>query len=233
MKRISEIPKVTPRFLVVISAHWEEHHVTVHTGERPPLLFDYYHMPPESYAFRWPALGAPEYAEMTLEHLKRAGVDAEREGARGFDHGVFIPLMLAYPRAHVPVVQVSLKRGLDAAEHLAIGEALGALRALGGYVIASGNSYHNLRQFFQGGERERAQALEFDAWLNAAVCAPPAERASRLARWREAPHALACHPREEHLIPLMVASGAAAGEQGRVVWEGTMAGLKLSAHVFG
>lgn len=233
MKSIAALPPSPPRFLVVISAHWETHHVTVHAGATPPLLFDYYNMPPKAYELTWPAVGAPERAEEALELLRAAGFDAEREVARGFDHGVFVPLLLAYPRAEVPVVQVSLRRGLDPAEHMAIGEALAPLRARGGYVIGSGSSYHNLRQFFQGGERERAQALEFDAWLNEAVCAPPAERAARLARWAEAPHARACHPREEHLLPLMVASGAAAKEQGRVAWEGTMAGLKLSAHLFG
>jgi aromatic ring-opening dioxygenase catalytic subunit (LigB family) len=233
MRSISSQPPVRPTFLVVLSAHWEAERVTVHVGPRPGMYFDYSGFPPAAYELSWPAPGAPEHGEVAIELLRSAGFEVERETSRGFDHGTFIPLLLAFPAADVPVVQVSLKRGLDPAEHLAIGKALAPLRDRGGFIVGSGNSYHNLRKFFRPDAAARAEAVEFDDWLNKAVMADARERARLLTGWTQAPAARACHPREEHLIPLMVAAGAAGDDSARVVWRGTASGLRVSAHAFG
>ncbi|MCA9538337.1 MAG: dioxygenase [Myxococcales bacterium] len=233
MRDIARGPGRAPAFLVVVSAHWETRNVAVHTGSAPGMYYDYGGFPPEAYTLKWPAPGAPEQGEQAIELLRKAGFTVDVEKARGYDHGVFIPLMLAWPQANVPVVQVSLKVGLDPAEHLAIGRALAPLRDLGGYLIGSGNSYHNLRRIFRPDDTARAESKAFGDWLDAAVTAPPTERDRLLADWMSAPAARAAHPREEHLIPLMVVAGAAGADVGRVSWRGTMAGLQLSAHAFG
>lgn len=102
--------------LLVVSAHWETSGVTVQTGVRPPLLYDYYGFPQHTYELTWPASGAPEVAGRALDLLLAAGIDAHEDRKRGFDHGTFVPLKVAFPEAHIPTFQVSLKRGLDAAE---------------------------------------------------------------------------------------------------------------------
>ncbi|MCA8915976.1 MAG: dioxygenase, partial [Planctomycetes bacterium] len=104
---------VKPRALLVISAHWEEPVLTVMTGERPPLYYDYYGFPPESYTLTWPAPGDPALAARVRELLGAAGFATAEDAGRGFDHGTFVPLKLAYPAADVPAVQLSLRRGLD------------------------------------------------------------------------------------------------------------------------
>lgn len=234
MRTIAEVPgHDRPRALVVISAHWEETKVTINTGAKPALHFDYSGFPSEAYELTWPAPGDPEVAGRVEDLLRAGGLPTATNANRGYDHGTFVPLILAYPKADVPVVQVSLKRGLDPAEHLAMGRALAPLRDEGVYILGSGNSFHNLRALF-GRDASSAEASRaFDAWLEQAVTGPAGEREAALARWSEAPGAGLSHPREEHLIPLMVAAGAAGDDAGRVAWRGTMASMALSAHHFG
>src|SRR5262249_46237561 len=120
LKTISSLPPRAPRALLVISAHWEEAVPTVLSGAAPDLLFDYYGFPPLTYALRWPAAGDPELAAQVRSLLNARGMQSASDAARGFDHGVFIPLLLGYPDAGVPTVQLSLRTGLDPAEHIAI-----------------------------------------------------------------------------------------------------------------
>jgi aromatic ring-opening dioxygenase catalytic subunit (LigB family) len=200
------------------------------SSARPPLLYDYYGFPPESYTITWPAPGAPELARRVRTLLEQAGFQSASDGERGFDHGTFVPLKLAYPEARVPVVQLSLKRGLDPAEHLAMGRALSELRDEGVFIVGSGMSYHNLRAF---GPAAAPVAETFDAWLRESVTADASERDRRLVAWAEAPKARSAHPREEHLLPLMVVAGAAGSDRGRAAFSGTILGLRVSAYHFG
>lgn len=219
-----------PRALLVVSAHWEEASPTVTTSEHPPLFYDYYGFPAESYAIQWPAPGEPRLAARVRALLEGAGVATSADGERGFDHGTFIPLKLAWPAADVPTVQLSLRRGLDPAEHLAMGRALAPLRAEGVLIVGSGMSYHDMRGFGGAG---RVASETFDAWLREAVTADPDTRAERLRGWASAPSARRSHPREEHLLPLMVVAGAAGADRGRTAWNGTFARARLSAFHFG
>jgi len=228
MRSIADVPR--PRALLVVSAHWEAAEFTVNTGAAPGMLYDYGGFPPEAYRLQWPAPGAPDVAAEVRDLLADAHLDSREEPERGFDHGTFIPLMLAWPKADIPVVQVSLKRGLDPEAHLALGRALAPLRHRGVYIVGSGNSFHNLRAFFSDDPHAVAESERFDGWLAEAVASP--DRDERLARWSEAPAARFCHPREEHLIPLMVAAGAAS-ELGQVSWSGLAFGKRVSAHRFG
>ena len=221
---------VRPTALVVISAHWEAAVPTVLSGARPPLLFEYHGFPPSTYQLTWPASGRPALAARVVQLLEAAGIREAVDGERGFDHGTFIPLKIAYQDAAVPTIQISLKTGLDLGEHLSIGRALAPLRAEGVLLVGSGMSYHNVRGF---GGVGRVSSETFDAWLDAAVTSEPSERDRRLTAWAHAPAARDAHPREEHLLPLMVIAGAAGADRGRNAYRGTFGDTVISAVHFG
>jgi len=206
-----------PRAILIVSGHWETRGFALTSAENPPLLFDYYGFPPHTYRLRYDAPGAPQLAAGIAERLRAAGFDAALDAARGLDHGVFVPLKVVYPDAEIPVIELSLDRGLDAALHLNLGAALAPLREEGVLLIGAGMSVHNLRAL--GDPRMTPPATEFDAWLNDAVTAPGPQRAAALAHWQTAPHARLCHPRHEHLLPLMVAAGASEKPGDRVFHE--------------
>ncbi|MBL8603089.1 MAG: dioxygenase [Myxococcales bacterium] len=227
---LSQITPERPRALLIVSAHWEEPVATVMTAPRPPMLFDYYGFPAESYALSWPAPGSPEVAARVRGALTAAGIASAEDHARGYDHGTFIPMMLSYPEASIPTVQLSLKAGLDPAAHIALGRALAPLRHEGIFIVGSGMSYHNMRGF---GSRGREASETFDAWLRETVAMAPTEREARLVAWASAPAARASHPREEHLLPLMVVAGAAVDDPGHTPYSASYAGVRISAHHFG
>lgn len=231
LRSVAALPKEPPRALLVISAHWEEAVPTVMTAPHPPMLYDYYGFPPESYEITWPAPGDPELAARVRALLGDAGFETGEDPKRGFDHGTFVPLKLTYPNANVPTVQLSLVRGLDPEQHLAIGRALAPLRDEGVFIVGSGMTFHNLRAFRD--PRARPVAEAFDAWLREAATLDEPARSQALARWSAAPAARLAHPREEHLLPLMVVAGAAAGDPGRLAYNGTVLGLRLSAYHYG
>lgn len=230
LRGVRDVPRTPPRAVLVISAHWEERVPTVMSAERPPLLFDYYGFPPESYELTWPAPGAPQVAARVRELLATAGIESASNSERGFDHGAFVPLKLTYPDAEVPTLQLSLKAGLDPREHLAIGRALAPLRDEGVFIVGSGMTFHNMRGF---GPQGRPASAAFDSWLRDATTRDASERDARLAAWQEAPAARIAHPREEHLLPLMVVAGAASTDRGKVSYQGTFLGVELSAYTFG
>jgi aromatic ring-opening dioxygenase catalytic subunit (LigB family) len=220
-----------PRALLVVSAHWEESVPTVMTHARPPMLYDYYGFPPESYRITWPAPGDPALAARVRGLVEQAGFQSAADPARGFDHGTFVPLKLSFPDADVPTVQLSLVRGLDPATHLALGRALAPLRDEGVLIVASGMTYHDLRGF---GRSDIGPISEtFDAWLRESAVLEREARDARLVAWAQAPAARRAHPREEHLLPLMVAAGAAGEDRATVPYNGTFAGARLSAYHFG
>jgi aromatic ring-opening dioxygenase catalytic subunit (LigB family) len=222
---------MAPRALLVISAHWEEAVPTVMSAERPPMLYDYSGFPPESYTITWPAPGAPQLAQRVRTLLEGAGFSTGADAQRGFDHGTFVPLKLAFPRAEVPTVQLSLKAGLDPAEHLAMGRALAPLRDEGVFIVGSGMTFHNLRAFFRGGGEAASEA--FDGWLQETMRLPAPERDRRLTAWAQAPMARLVHPREEHLLPLMVVAGAGGSDPVSIPYADRYVDVRLSAYRLG
>lgn len=223
-----------PKAVLVISGHWEEARPTVNTSTHPGMLFDYYGFPADTYRLSYPAPGSPELAGRVRALLGEAGIASAEDDSRGYDHGVFIPFMLIYPHADVPVVQLSLQRELDPQTHIALGRALAPLRDEGVLIVGSGMSYHNLRAFFTPDPRIAEASEAFDAWLTAAVEeSDPEARATRLSAWATAPAALAAHPRSEHLVPLFVATGAAGSDAGRRVFHSHIFGKAYSGFQFG
>jgi aromatic ring-opening dioxygenase catalytic subunit (LigB family) len=200
------------------------------TNAKPPMLYDYSGFPADSYHITWPAEGSPDLATRVHTLLGAAGFETGEDRERGFDHGTFVPLKLAYPAADVPTIQLSLKRGLNPSEHLAMGRALAPLRNEGVFIIGSGMTYHNLRAF---GPHASPVAESFDAWLREVTVREPRQRDEALAAWAQAPAARQAHPREEHLLPLMVIAGAAGDDRAKVAYNGTVLGLRLSAYHFG
>jgi aromatic ring-opening dioxygenase catalytic subunit (LigB family) len=231
LRGLRALPKTPPRAVLMISAHWEMPVPTVMTHAKPPMLFDYYGFPPESYQLTWPAPGAPELAKRVRALLEAAGQPTAEDAERGFDHGAFVPLKLTWPAADVPTLQLSLKRGLDPATHLAIGRALAPLRDEGVFIIGSGMTFHNMRAF--NTPQGRPISETFDAWLQRSATAPQPERDALLTRWDAAPSARQAHPREEHLLPLMVIAGAAGVDRGTVAYSAKLLGVQLSAYHFG
>jgi aromatic ring-opening dioxygenase catalytic subunit (LigB family) len=223
----------TPRAVLMLSAHWEAPRFTVQTNARPSMLYDYGGFPDFTYRIEYPAPGAPDVAASVRAALAGAGIESDEDAVRGFDHGMFAPMAVIYPKADVPVVQLSLKKGLVPADHLALGRALAPLRDDGILIVGSGLSYHNLRAF---GAAARVPSAAFDGWLDSTLAiADAATRSAALSAWEQAPAARLAHPREEHLLPLMVALGAAEGEVATRVYHERefFGGITVSSYRFG
>jgi aromatic ring-opening dioxygenase catalytic subunit (LigB family) len=202
----------SPSAIVVISAHWEEGDFTIQSTAEPQMIFDYFGFPAKTYELNYPAAGSPELAAQISQLLTKNGIQHRFNDARGYDHGVYVPLLIAFPEAQIPVLQISLRADLDPAAHFKLGQALKPLREQNILILGSGFSYHNLR----GIPDRHGVSQAFDGWLNQTLCQlAPTERAQRLTNWTSAPQARLAHPREEHLVPLMVCAGA--GESDRCV----------------
>jgi aromatic ring-opening dioxygenase catalytic subunit (LigB family) len=231
LRGIADTLPQRPKAIVVVSGHWEESAFTAGAGAAPDLIYDYTGFPPHTYQLRYPAPGAPALAERIVELITAAGLPARTDPTRGFDHGIFIPFLLIYPDADIPVVPLSLKSGLDPAEHLAAGRALASLRDEGVLMVGSGMSYHNMHAFRTPSATGPSRA--FDRWLTDVLENAPRERWDDLTRWSQAPAARNAHPREEHLLPLMIAAGAAAGAPGEKVFSDEVMMARISGYRFG
>ncbi len=221
-----------PRTILVVSGHWEEARPTVNAGAAPALLFDYGGFPAHTYQLTWPAPGGPDLAARVGDLLGKAGIDSGSDTSRGWDHGVFVPLKVMFPRADIATVQLSLQHGLDPATHLAIGRALRPLREEGVLIVGSGQTYHNMGGFRGGSGSADPAAEAFDAWLRTAMV-DGATRDRSLVEWERAPGARQAQPHEDHLLPLMVAAGAASGEPGQIAFHGHSLGKPISGFRFG
>lgn len=222
-----------PTAIVLISAHWQAPRFSVTAGEQPDLIYDYYGFPEHTYQLKYPAKGSPALAQRVSDLLHDAGLEVHQEAERGFDHGTFIPLKVMFPKADIPVVQLSLRQGLSPAAHLKAGKALSPLREENVLIIGSGMSFHNMPGY--GDERFTAASEGFDAWLKETIQSEPDKKFQDLQDWTLAPHALECHPsgEEEHLIPLMVVAGAANEDPGVQVYSERVMKTQLSAFRFG
>lgn len=227
---LKEIPRRlgVPATILVISAHWEETRPTLTNAAHPGMLYDYYGFPAEMYQIRYPAPGQPQLAQR-LANIIAASQPAQLDARRAFDHGLYVPLMLMYPDAKIPCIQLSLLKSLNPAEHIALGKSIAVLREENVLIIGSGMSFHNLPAFFNTGN---GSDEKFDRWLIETCTSlhlSLAEREQRLIDWESAPSARFCHPREDHLLPLHVCLGAAAETPvAEVVFNGKIMGKQVS-----
>ncbi len=226
-----------PKAILVVSAHWEEAEPTVMTSPAPPMLYDYHGFPEAAYHVQWPAPGAPELAAQVQDLLSSAGIRTRTDASRGFDHGTFVVTALSDPSAVIPTFQLSLKAGLDPREHLAIGRALAPLRDQGVLILGSGMSYHNMRGFRMAmmgqGAAVREHSKAFDDWLAQTMTDGVDIRTRSLVEWEKAPAARLCHPREEHLLPLMVVAGAGGEDVATLPYRDELMGTLVSSVRFG
>lgn len=218
-----------PSAIVVITAHWEEPVVTVGCSPAPPMLFDYYGFPRHTYELSYPAPGSPPVAARIAGLFAEAGIEHAMNSVRGFDHGVFVPMLIVDPEARIPVVMMSLRQDLDPARHLAIGTAIARLRNENVLILGSGNTWHGA-----GGPIAVKGSAEFDNWIADSVTTKtPAARSALLQEWERAPYARHAQRREEHLLPLMVVVGAAEADPGRRTFLDAIGGIVTTCYAFG
>lgn len=230
--RIPDTLPARPNAALVITGHWEAERFAVSTAQAPPMEYDYSGFPAHTYQIRYPASGSPALAARVRQLLGEAGIDSAEDAARGFDHGTFVPLGLMYPQADLPIVLLSLRADYDARAHLRAGAALQALRDEGVLIIGSGLTYHNMRGF--GRPDVMSLSEQFEEFLYGAIStADPALRATRLANWEQGPAARLVHPREDHLLPLMVAAGAAGSDAGHRLFIDRVLGVAMASYRFG
>lgn len=223
--RVPELLKLgtpeAPRAIVLVTAHWSERNPTISSGSKHSLFYDYYGFPPESYKLKYDAPGSPEVAKEVATALKEVGLKPELDETRGWDHGVFIPMLLINPAADVPIVQLSVLVSESPADHFRMGRALASLRDSNVAIVGSGfASFHNLRLMFSGIMGDLAFKQRSDAWSKAvgeAVLEKTVEeREEKVKEWRKWPGAYEMHPRggAEHFLPLIVCAGAGGEGQG-------------------
>lgn len=196
-----------PRAILMVSAHWETRVPTVNAVTRNETIHDFRGFPEALYQLRYPAPGAPALAEQIVDLLGAAGLPTAVDERRGLDHGAWVPLMLAWPLADIPVLQLSVQSHLGPGHHLELGRALAPLAQEDVLIIGSGSFTHDLSSLRAPGEAAPDWVSDFADWFNAALSEG---RTCDLLTYRSlAPHAARNHPTEEHLLPLFVALGAA------------------------
>jgi len=228
----SRLPR--PKSILAVSAHWDTRDPEVSAAPRPETIHDFSGFPRELYEQRYPAPGAAELASRVQALLQQAGIACKVDPARGLDHGAWVPLKWMYPKADIPVTQLSVQSHRGPAHHLKLGEAIAALRDENVLVLATGGIVHNLRdlEWDKRGTREAATwAREFNDWI--------ADRVERkavddLLAYRErAPNARRSHPTEDHFAPFFVALGAGGLPARRLDLGFDLGTLGLDGYVFG
>jgi 4,5-DOPA dioxygenase extradiol len=222
-----------PDAILIASAHWETTEPMVMGNPHPSTIHDFHGFPKELYALKYPAPGNPVLAEEVRTLLAAAGLNARIDPARGFDHGAWNPLLLMYPQADIPVIELSVQPQRDARWHYNIGKALAPLRQKSILIIGTGNLTHNLREAFRGHAETPAWVTGFVQWIAERIAEDDIDS---LLDWQTlAPHARENHPTPEHFLPLFIALGAAGVPlHAKHLHEDTALGvLAMDAYAFG
>ena len=218
-----------PSAIVVVSSHWEAPAFSFTAAAAPGMVYDFQGFPPETYRIRYASPGAPALASWAAELLRAAGLDAALSATQGYDHSTYSLLQPMLPEADIPVVQMSIQRSMRAEDHLRAGAALAPLRDENILLIGSGMSVH------ERGPLMATASPPFDQWLNDAVLSGTGRRRwQALAAWEQAPHARDVHPSADHLLPLMVAAGAAQQDSAHCIYREKLLGtVAVSSFRFG
>lgn len=233
LKIPSQLP-TPPKAILMVSAHWETTDgLLVQAHPNPPMLYDYYNFPEHTYHVQYPAPGQPKLAAQVQQLLNQAGFNVALDDQRGFDHGAFVPAHVMYPNADIPIVQLSINAHYDPQYHLELGRALASLREQDVLILGSGASYHNLRLM---GPEGAPASVQFDQWLDQAMLhSSYTERQQHIRDWSAAPGARVAHAREDHLVPLFVAVGAASESDPstRILNSTSSSGIMTASYRFG
>jgi 4,5-DOPA dioxygenase extradiol len=223
-----------PKAIVIASAHWETSEPMVTGSAHPETIHDFGGFPKELYALRYLAPGDPALAQRIQMLLAKAGFKAGIDTARGLDHGAWDPLMVMYPAADIPIIELSVQPGRDARWHYRVGQALAPLHDENILIIGSGNLTHNLREAFRGHCTQiPVWVSEFAEWVASRVENNDIES---LLNWEAlAPNAKQNHPTPEHFLPFFIALGAAenSSQAQRLNKEMAMGVLAMDVYVFG
>ena len=227
----SQLP--TPKAIIVASAHWETEPLSITGSAQPRTIHDFQGFPKALYALRYPAAGNPELAKRLQSLFKTAGIESRIDSEYGLDHGAWNPLLLMYPHADIPVIEISVQPHRDARWHYRIGQALATLKQEDILIIGTGNLTHNLREAFLGQHTTTPPWVsEFATWVDERLASGDIES---LLDWQTiAPHAKRNHPSPEHFLPFFIALGAASTplHAKRLHNEVAMGVLAMDAYVF-
>lgn len=205
-----------PSAILVVSAHWEEKICTIQTNSKPELYYDYGGFPPETYKLTWEAKGSPDIAKQAIALLESNGIKCQENDERGYDHGVFVPLKQIFPKAEIPVFQVSLLRSMNIADNMRIGEALEPLRKNGVLIIGSGSATHA----GIGDNKTAEWAQQFQKWIHDVITNPnytPEKRKSLFLDCNSLKFMQKAHPRIEHFLPIAMACAASGYKAGKIL----------------
>ncbi|MDD4151920.1 MAG: class III extradiol ring-cleavage dioxygenase [Candidatus Gracilibacteria bacterium] len=219
------------KFVVLISSHFEAKNIVVMTNENPKLNYDYYGFPANTYNLTWNAKSDKKTALQIIELLNNHGITAISGDNIDYDHASFVPLMLAFPNAKIPIIQISINHNLDELYHYKLGEALANLRQLGGLIIGSGMSFHNMNGFFS--QKGLEESIKFDSEIEKILELPNPERKEKILNWKSLAGASYSHPRHEHLIPLISIFGAGGEDTGIIDFKEQILGVELICVRFG
>jgi len=224
-----------PAAVLCVSAHWNTERPAVNAVIKPPTIHDFSGFSQELYRITYKAPGNPGFAHRVAGLVESAGLPCDIDAGRGLDHGAWVPLMLMYPSAGIPVVQLSIQDHLDPARHIALGKAIAPLRQEGVLIIGSGGAVHPLGDptvALGEGIPTDYWALMFNEWLNRAVTSGDTDS---LVRYRDlAPSAIHAQPYPDHFMPLFTVLGAAGpGAKGTILHQSWYWGnLGMGAYEF-
>lgn len=219
-----------PKAIIIFSAHWYEKEPHITASAQPETIHDFFGFKPALYELQYHAPGAPDIAAHIRELLQQVGFKAHLDEKRGLDHGAWNPLMLALPKANIPIIQVSLIAGGDEAAHINLGKALAPLREENCLIMASGGAVHNLRAIDWQSGSTPSWAIEFDEWLRQNILKGNWDD---LIQYKSrAPSPRLAHPSDDHLLPLFCALGAAMpGAKASSLHQGfTFGSLSMAAY---
>ncbi|TWU71440.1 hypothetical protein ED733_002870 [Metarhizium rileyi] len=247
----NRVPKIlrlgtplAPRAIVLVTAHWSTSEPTISSSDHHDLYYDYYGFPSESYSLQYAASGDPLLAREIKSLLDAQGLTGRLDPKRGWDHGVFIPMLLINPAADIPIVQVSVLQSEDPEQHLRMGAALARLREKNVAIIGSGfASLHNLMEMRSLACGSRAAVQDFkalsdewnDALTSAATTESKGDRWDALRAWRKLPHVNRMHPPAagEHFMPLLVCAGAAGDGEKAGMYKDVYSGVNILTYYWG
>ena len=221
-----------PRGILIVSAHWQAERFTLGEATRFPTIHDFGGFPAQLYQQQYPALGADWLIKLCQQTLQEAGIETAGDNKRGLDHGAWVPLLLAWPDAQIPVLPLSLKNGASLQQELELGRALAPLREQGILILASGAITHNLGRMLPPGSPPEPWAQEFRGWIAARLSA--GDDGALVNTFSLAPHAQKAHPTSEHFEPLLVACGAGGENPASLLHQSYSYGnLAMDIYAFG